>query len=241
MEPRRGKPSYRYDDEVICTSFFSKLEPLSNGEVHVSLVNGRPGASGPSRTLTEFTLARYIRIRFRRLRIVASDQSLIEDDSLGGYPDAAVLRRYFYSLRDITIGGQCPCNGHASECLIKPASSMSYQCKCLHNTCGSLCNQCCPMYNQKLWRPGKFITANACERCQCFGHADECFFDPQVESERQSLNTDGKYQGGGVCIGCRHHTSGINCQHCKEGYFRPLDVSQVFLDFFSILLCISYF
>ena len=60
-----------------------------------------------------------------------------------------------------------------------------------------------------------------------FGHADECYFDPQVESERKSLNTEGKYQGGGICVGCRHHTAGINCENCKEGYFRPLDVSQV--------------
>ena len=55
------------------------------------------------------------------------------------------------------------------------------------------------------------------ERCQCFGHADECFFDPQVEAERRSLNTEGKFEGGGVCIGCRHHTAGINCEYCKEG------------------------
>ena len=33
VEPRRGKPSYNYDDEVICTSYFSKLEPLTDGEV----------------------------------------------------------------------------------------------------------------------------------------------------------------------------------------------------------------
>ena len=30
---RKGKPSYRYDDEVICTSYYSKLEPMENGEV----------------------------------------------------------------------------------------------------------------------------------------------------------------------------------------------------------------
>ena len=33
VEPRQGKPSYRYDDEVICTSYYSKLDPLENGEV----------------------------------------------------------------------------------------------------------------------------------------------------------------------------------------------------------------
>lgn len=32
IEPRRGKPEYRYDDEVICTSYFSKLDPIDNGE-----------------------------------------------------------------------------------------------------------------------------------------------------------------------------------------------------------------
>ena len=56
-----------------------------------------------------------------------------------------------------------------------------YQCKCQHNTCGALCDQCCPMYNQKRWRPGKFITGHECELCQCFGHVNECFFDPQVK------------------------------------------------------------
>ena len=38
VEPRRGKPSYRYDDEVICTSYFSALEPIENGEVNVTLM-----------------------------------------------------------------------------------------------------------------------------------------------------------------------------------------------------------
>ena len=50
--------------------------------------------------------------------------------------------------------------------------------------------------------------------------------DPQVEAERRSLNTEGLYEGGGVCIACRHHTAGINCEHCKEGFYRPKDVSQ---------------
>ena len=64
------------------------------------------------------------------------------------------------------------------------------------------------------------------ERCQCFGHADECFFDPQVEAERRSLNTEGKFEGGGVCIGCRHHTAGVNCEYCKENYYRPKENDQ---------------
>lgn len=31
--PRTGPPSYTRDDEVICTSFYSKIQPLENGEV----------------------------------------------------------------------------------------------------------------------------------------------------------------------------------------------------------------
>lgn len=31
--PRTGPPFYAKDDEVICTSFYSKIHPLENGEV----------------------------------------------------------------------------------------------------------------------------------------------------------------------------------------------------------------
>lgn len=33
INPRTGPPSYTRDDEVICTSFYSKIHPLENGEV----------------------------------------------------------------------------------------------------------------------------------------------------------------------------------------------------------------
>lgn len=33
LNPRTGPPSYTRDDEVICTSFYSKIHPLENGEV----------------------------------------------------------------------------------------------------------------------------------------------------------------------------------------------------------------
>ena len=39
--------------------------------------------------------------------------------------DQLTLRKYFYSFRDITIGGQCPCNGHASECPVDQATMVS--------------------------------------------------------------------------------------------------------------------
>lgn len=33
INPKTGPPSYTRDDEVICTSFYSKIPPLENGEV----------------------------------------------------------------------------------------------------------------------------------------------------------------------------------------------------------------
>lgn len=33
----RGRPTYRDDTEVICTSYYSKLDPLEGGEVSCSL------------------------------------------------------------------------------------------------------------------------------------------------------------------------------------------------------------
>ena len=37
INPRTGPPSYTRDDEVICTSFYSKIHPLENGEVTLVL------------------------------------------------------------------------------------------------------------------------------------------------------------------------------------------------------------
>ena len=97
-------------------------------------MNGRPGASGPSRTLTEFTRARYVRIRMRRLRLLPEDERVLNSNSLYPYSsssDGTMLRRYFYSFRDITIGGQCPCNGHANECLVQHDSMVIFYSSCL--------------------------------------------------------------------------------------------------------------
>ena len=42
----------------------------------------------------------------------------------------------------------------------------------------------------------------------------------------KSLSTAGLYEGGGVCINCKKNTAGINCEHCKQGYYRPKSVSR---------------
>ncbi|XP_076784087.1 laminin subunit alpha-2 isoform X1 [Arvicanthis niloticus] len=221
--PRTGPPSYAKDDEVICTSFYSKIHPLENGEIHISLINGRPSADDPSPELLEFTSARYIRLRFQRIRTLNADLMMFAHKDPREI-DPIVTRRYYYSVKDISVGGMCICYGHARACPLDPATNKS-RCECEHNTCGESCDRCCPGFHQKPWRAGTFLTKTECEACNCHGKAEECYYDEAVASRNLSLNIHGKYIGGGVCINCTHNTAGINCETCIDGFFRPKGVS----------------
>ncbi|XP_022246631.1 laminin subunit alpha-2-like, partial [Limulus polyphemus] len=224
IRPTTGAPRYRTDDEVICTSYYSKLNPLENGEIHTSLVNGRPGVDGPSNSLREFTTARFVRLRLQKIRTLNADLMSLQTDDPQKI-DKSVTRRYFYSIKDISIGGQCLCFGHAEECPVD-SSTGEFRCVCRHNTCGDRCDSCCPFYNQEPWRAGTNIDGAACEKCECFDHANECIYDEDVAARNGSLNAKGQYEGGGVCVNCKHHTSGVNCQSCEDGYYRPSGVSR---------------
>ncbi|XP_026555076.1 laminin subunit alpha-3 isoform X1 [Pseudonaja textilis] len=211
----------RKDNDVICTTEYSRIVPLENGEIVISLVNGRPGANtfSHSSILREFTKATNIRLHFLRTNTLLGH--LISK----AQRDPTVTRRYYYSLKDISIGGQCVCHGHADVCAGKTEpDSYRYQCECQHNTCGETCDRCCPGYNQKSWQPATASSTNACEPCNCHGHALDCYYDHDVERRKESLNLHGQYQGGGVCIDCQHNTAGINCEKCLKGYYRPYGV-----------------
>uniref|UniRef100_A0A674J3X9 Laminin subunit alpha 2 n=1 Tax=Terrapene triunguis TaxID=2587831 RepID=A0A674J3X9_9SAUR len=220
--PRRGPPSYAKDDEVICTSFYSKIQPLENGEIHTSLINGRPSADDPSRVLLEFTSARFIRLRFQRIRTLNADLMMFAHKDPSEI-DHIVTRRYYYSVKDISVGGMCICSGHARACPLDPATNRS-TCQCEHNTCGESCDHCCPGFNQKPWGAGTFLVKSECEECNCHGKTKECYYDQNIADRNQSLNIHGEYTGGGVCINCTHNTAGINCETCTDGYFRPKGV-----------------
>ncbi|XP_072533209.1 laminin subunit alpha-2 isoform X2 [Salminus brasiliensis] len=220
--PRTGPPAYTRDDEVICTSFYSKIHPLENGEIHTSLINGRPSADDPSPMLLNFTTARYIRLRFLRIRTLNADlMTLALNDPRD--IDPIVTRRYYYSIKDISVGGMCICYGHAKACPLNQITK-KLSCECEHNTCGESCDRCCPGYNQKPWMAGTFLTRHVCEKCNCHGKSEECYYNQTVADGKLSLNINGEYEGGGVCIGCSKNTAGVNCQSCTEGYYRPRGV-----------------
>ncbi|XP_059977874.1 laminin subunit alpha-3 isoform X1 [Lagenorhynchus albirostris] len=204
------------DDDVLCTTDYSRIVPLENGEVVVSLINGRPGAKNFtfSHTLREFTQATNIRLRFLRTNTLLGH--LISK----AQRDPTVTRRYYYSIKDISIGGRCVCNGHAEVCSANNPEKL-FRCECQHHTCGETCDRCCAGYNQRHWRPATREQSNECEACNCHGHAIDCYYDPEVERQQASLNSQGIYAGGGVCIDCQHNTAGVNCEKCAKGYYRP--------------------
>jgi len=58
--------------------------------------------------------------------------------------------------------------------------------------------------------------------CNCFGHSESCVYDNATDTSHLSIDIHGKYEGGGVCQNCRDHTTGINCDKCVFGFYRPV-------------------
>lgn len=49
--------------------------------------------------------------------------------------------------------------------------------------------------------------------CNCNLHARKCRFNMEL------YKLSGRVSGG-VCLQCRHFTSGRHCHYCREGYYR---------------------
>ncbi|CAH1391978.1 unnamed protein product [Nezara viridula] len=204
------------DDSVICDTRNSKIIPLEDGEIVVSLLNDRPSANDffNSSVLQEWTRATNVRLRLLQTKtLFAHYMSFARQDP-------SVTRRYFYSIRDINIGGRCRCNGHAEVCLPVEGTNKKV-CDCKHNTTGDFCERCKENLIQKKWRQSKSNQVFECEECNCHGHSYKCIYNETVDALGLSLDKYGKYEGGGVCQDCEDFTEGINCERCKAGYYRP--------------------
>uniref|UniRef100_T1J097 Laminin subunit alpha n=1 Tax=Strigamia maritima TaxID=126957 RepID=T1J097_STRMM len=206
------------DDSVTCETRFSTVVPLEGGEIVVSLLHGRPNAENfyNSTVLQDWTKATNIRLRFLRTKTLLGHLMSVARQ------DPTVTRRYYYSVRDISIGGRCVCNGHADTCdITDPNDLYKLLCRCQHNTCGAQCEFCCPGFVQKKWRAATTYAQNECEPCNCFEHSYDCEYDEETDRLGLSLDIHNQQEGGGVCQHCQHNTEGINCNRCKPGYFRP--------------------
>ncbi|NWI99033.1 LAMA1 protein, partial [Crypturellus undulatus] len=63
--------------------------------------------------------------------------------------------------------------------------------------------------------------------CNCHNKAEDCYYDQSIEDQKRSINIHGEYIGGGVCLNCTQHTTGINCEICANGYYgNPLEPGQ---------------
>lgn len=143
-------------------------------QIHLSLIQGRPAtkANITSTELLDFTLARFVRMRFQGMHTTShssnSIQWLVERTELN--------KRSFYSLRFIKIGARLDCGGHANEA--KNFNSKDViECNCAHNTCGVNCEKCCPLYNQRPYKAATYTDANPCEQCEVcpqFHHFFRC-------------------------------------------------------------------
>uniref|UniRef100_A0AC35TUM0 Laminin subunit alpha n=1 Tax=Rhabditophanes sp. KR3021 TaxID=114890 RepID=A0AC35TUM0_9BILA len=212
------------DDSIICSSEYSKLQPMDNGEIYVNLLENRPGRHNFSEAPILQEFARATNVRLRLLSVSTLHGNLID---LHRRNDPTVTRRYFYAIKEIKIGGTCACNGHAKTCdYLDPIRPETLLCRCLHGTCGTSCETCCPGFEQKKWQISKNGKPFECEPCNCHGHSHICVYDEELNKKGMSLDINGKYEGGGRCLNCLHNTKGINCNECVDGYFKPAGYSM---------------
>ena len=66
--------------------------------------------------------------------------------------------------------------------------------------------------------------------CNCHNHATDCVYNERIAQEKRSLDINGNYEGGGVCVNCKDNTEGINCERCKSGFYRPAGVPKTSRD-----------
>ncbi|KAI5627197.1 laminin subunit alpha-5 isoform X1 [Silurus asotus] len=125
-----------WDDEQICTTEYSRLVPLENGEIFVSLVNGRPGSKNftYSPALQEFTTATHIRLRFLRTNTLLGHLiSKAQRDPTVTRRDSEVAWSPLWSLSYLSLSSRsniplcwavcqvktrsaCQCHSHATDC-----------------------------------------------------------------------------------------------------------------------------
>ncbi|KAK1797167.1 hypothetical protein P4O66_008560, partial [Electrophorus voltai] len=119
--------------------------------------------------------------------------------------------RFPLTLADIQVGGRCKCNGHASHC--RRDSQGQAVCQCEHHTAGPDCDVCEPFYYDRPWQRATPTEPHPCVPCECNGHSSKCRFSMAVFQQSGRVS-------GGVCLKCRHHTTGRHCQFCQSGYTR---------------------
>ncbi|XP_032913153.1 netrin-4 isoform X1 [Catharus ustulatus] len=204
---------------AICTSRYSSPFPCTGGEVIFRALSPPYSAEDPYSAEAQAQL----KITNLRVRLLERQGCPCLADSPAPQPPPSL----HYAIYDFIVKGSCFCNGHADHCMpvagFKPVKAAGVfhvvhgKCMCKHNTAGSHCQHCAPLYNDQPWQAadGKTGAPKECQSCKCNGHADTCHFD--MDAWLASGN-----RSGGVCDNCQHNTEGQHCQRCKLGFYRDL-------------------
>ena len=86
------------EDRALCTSEYSEMDPLTNGDVPFSTLEGRPSVLNfeYNNALQNWVAATDIRISLDRLNTFG-------DEVFG---DPKVLQSYYYSITDFNVGAR---------------------------------------------------------------------------------------------------------------------------------------
>ncbi|XP_053318012.1 netrin-4 [Spea bombifrons] len=206
---------------ALCTSRYSQPFPCSGGEVIYRAMSAPYAFEDP------YSEEAQDQLMITNLRVQLLKQQTCPCQT----KDPEVKPQYLahYAVYDFIVKGSCFCNGHADHCvptegfrqvrMISKLQVVHGRCICKHNTAGPNCERCAPLYNDQPWQAadGKTGAPNVCRKCKCNDHADSCHFS--VDLWLASGN-----RSGGVCDNCQHNTEGINCQRCKPGFFRDMEI-----------------
>ncbi|TGZ57822.1 hypothetical protein CRM22_009869 [Opisthorchis felineus] len=213
--PAVPEGSRRSLTDVTCTGVYSQLTPSEGGVVAYMAAPSEMHESWPQYSKERMNLTAITNLRAVFTRLNTLGDMNVDDSSL-------IRRKYYYALYEWNVWGRCTCFGHAKQCkpkstaeIIKPEKVYGV-CECTHHTAGENCETCEDFYWNKPWRPATKDSPNACEKCECNGHATACFFNPILYASSGNVS-------GGNCHGCMHNTEGVNCEYCQQNFYRHPD------------------
>lgn len=136
------------EQAAVCKNLYSRSNPYINTRIAFSLVEGRPSAHNleNSPVLRDWVTVTDIKVVFNRLSSSRESRTEREDN--------------YYSMSELTLGGRCKCNGHASKCTTDGMGSTT--CECQHNTAGADCDRCKDFYFDRPWKLATNKDANEC-------------------------------------------------------------------------------